>query len=200
MRSLQPLRYAAADLTVAAVRRSSAAELIASDASAFVELRELDVPARAGAQAHLVVGYPEFRNVLFYRLQRAGQGALAAALRRLWPPMPLLEIGCPSIGPGFVISHGHGTVISARAIGRRLWVHHQVTIGWTYGHGAGMPTIGDDVFVGAGAKILGPVRVGDGARIGANAVVLRDVPDGATAVGVPAEVIERRGSPGSGRS
>lgn len=181
------------------IRRTPAAELVASDAAAFVELRELAVPAGTDSQAHLLMGYPEFRNVVYYRLQVAGQEATAAVLRQLWPPMPLLEIGCSNVGRGFVISHGHGTVISASSIGCRFWVHHQVTIGWTYGQEAGMPTIGDNVFVGAGAKILGPVRVGNGAKIGANAVVLQDVPDGATAVGVPAEIIQRGAAPRVGR-
>jgi serine O-acetyltransferase len=66
-----------------------------------------------------------------------------------------------------------------------------VTVGWDY-RGARRPIIGDNVFIGAGAKVLGAVTVGDGARIGANAVVVCDVPAGATAVGVPARIVERR--------
>lgn len=199
MRKLEPLLRLTADSSLLAVRRTAAAGVIAADVAAFVERRELGVPPGVDPMAHLVVGYPEFRNVLYYRLQRAGHHMMAAALRRLWRPMPLLEIGCPSVGAGLVVSHGHGTVIAARSIGRGFWVHHQVTIGWTYGSAAGMPTIGNDVFVGAGAKVLGPVHLGDGAKIGANAVVLGDVPEGATAVGVPAEIILRDPPPGCGR-
>ena len=63
-----------------------------------------------------------------------------------------------------------------------------MTVGWDY-RGDRRPIIGDDVFIGAGAKILGAVTIGDGARIGANAVVVCDVPAGATAVGVPARIV-----------
>jgi serine O-acetyltransferase len=69
---------------------------------------------------------------------------------------------------------------------------HDVTIG-TNMEREGVPVLGDDVFVGAGAKILGPVRIGSGARIAANSLVLQDVPEGATAIGVPARVLRYTG-------
>jgi serine O-acetyltransferase len=71
-------------------------------------------------------------------------------------------------------------------IGDEVWISQQVTLG---GREDGFPTIGDGVYIGSGAKILGNIRVGNCAKIGANAVVLIDVPDGATAVGVPAKII-----------
>lgn len=90
-------------------------------------------------------------------------------------------------GPGFVLIHSQGVVInSAVRGGANIKIEHQATIGAERGQS---PTLGADIFIGAGAKIIGAVIVGDGARIGANAVVLRDVPPGATAVGVPARVI-----------
>ena len=89
------------------------------------------------------------------------------------------------------ISHGQNTILSAERIGTNLQVHQGVTVGWDY-RGPRRPIIGDDVFIGAGAKVLGAVTVGDRARIGANAVVLCDVPDGATMVGVPAHLVEHR--------
>ena len=73
-------------------------------------------------------------------------------------------------------------------------IFQQVTLGAL---GGGVPTLGGHVDIGAGAKVLGPVRIGDHVRIGANAVVLCDVPDGATAVGVPAVVVAARGTGGS---
>jgi serine O-acetyltransferase len=86
--------------------------------------------------------------------------------------------------------HLTGVVIHQDAVvGERCMIMQQVTLGQTAGPGA--PVVGDGAYIGAGAKVLGPVRIGRGARIGANAVVLQDVPDGATAVGVPA-VIRRR--------
>jgi len=92
------------------------------------------------------------------------------------------------IGPGLYVPHTGATVVMATRIRRDATLVSKVTIG--NGKGSAFPTIGDNVYVGAGACILGPVVVGDGAQIGANAVVLCDVPTGATAVGVPARIIE----------
>jgi serine O-acetyltransferase len=90
-------------------------------------------------------------------------------------------------GPGFVLIHSTGIVINGAVKGGRgIHLEHQVTIG---AERRESPTLGDGVFVGAGAKIIGAVRVGAGAKIGANAVVLEDVPAGCVAVGVPARVI-----------
>jgi serine O-acetyltransferase len=89
-------------------------------------------------------------------------------------------------GPGIRLPHGgRGTVLHPTVrIGARATIYHQVTIGVRDDGPAA--TLGDDVYIGAGAKILGPVHLGNGCRVGANAVVVRDVPAGATAVGVPA--------------
>ena len=92
-----------------------------------------------------------------------------------------------NIGGGLYIAHPVGTVIMPNAIGRNCSIISNVTIGMRKEYA--FPLLGDDVFIGAGARVLGGIRIGNGAVIGANAVVLRDVPDGATAVGVPARVI-----------
>ncbi len=90
-------------------------------------------------------------------------------------------------GPGFVLIHSNGVVINGTVRGgKNIFIEHQVTIGAERNQS---PSLGDDIFVGAGAKIVGPVTVGDGARIGANAVVVDDVPAHATAVGVPARIV-----------
>ena len=92
------------------------------------------------------------------------------------------------IGGGLMMIHPNGVVIHPDAeIGANCMIFQQVTIGT--GHGRGVPEIGSGVMIGAGAKVLGGIRVGHGARIGANAVVLEDVPAGATAVGIPAEIV-----------
>lgn len=83
------------------------------------------------------------------------------------------------------IPHPVGSVISASRIGRNCSLIAAVTIGLR--NSADFPTLGDEVYVGAGARILGGVSVGDRARIGANAVVVKDVPAGVTAVGIPAQ-------------
>jgi serine O-acetyltransferase len=95
------------------------------------------------------------------------------------------------IGPGVSFGHRQGIMMGKRVkIGARCKIRHQVTIAGGKGGGA---TIGDDVQIGAGAKIIGPIRVGHRARIGANAVVVKDVPDDATVVGIPARVVRIAG-------
>ncbi|MGV3722647.1 MAG: serine O-acetyltransferase [Actinomycetota bacterium] len=96
-------------------------------------------------------------------------------------------------GPGLVILHSYGIVINSEVrAGKNLVLEHGVTIGAEKGRS---PVLGDNVFVGAGAKIIGDVRIGSDVKIGANAVVTRDLPDGATAVGVPARVVKIYGEP-----
>jgi serine O-acetyltransferase len=100
-------------------------------------------------------------------------------------------------GEGFVLLHSTGTVINSGVRGgQNIFLEHQVTIGTDTGES---PVLGDDVYVGAGAKILGPVRVGSRVLVGANAVVVHDVPDGSTAVGIPARVVRRQGDTGGPR-
>jgi serine O-acetyltransferase len=96
------------------------------------------------------------------------------------------------IGPGFVIVHSFGIVINSSVkAGKNLVIEHGVTIGAEKDQS---PEIGDNVFIGAGAKIIGAVRVGSDVKIGANAVVVKDLPDGATAVGIPARVVRIYGN------
>ena len=97
------------------------------------------------------------------------------------------------IGKGLYIGHfGNIIVHPDTVMGERCALSQGVTIGVLGGDRPGVPRIGNDVYIGAGAKILGPVTIGDGAVIGANAVVIDDVPAGATAVGVPARIIVKK--------
>lgn len=95
------------------------------------------------------------------------------------------------IGKGLLIDHGSGVVIGETAvIGDNCTIYQGVTLGGTGKHsGKRHPTIGNNVMIGSGAKVLGPFNVGDNAKIAAGAVVLKEVPEGATAVGVPARII-----------
>ncbi|MBF6593353.1 MAG: serine O-acetyltransferase [Thermaceae bacterium] len=97
------------------------------------------------------------------------------------------------IGRRVVIDHGMGIVVGETAeIGDDVLMFHGVTLGGTgFGRGKRHPTIGSNVVLGAGAKILGPITVGDGAKVGAGSVVLQNVPPGATAVGLPARILAR---------
>ena len=96
-----------------------------------------------------------------------------------------------TIGRRLVIDHGMGIVIGETAeIGDDCLIYHGVTLGGTgKDQGKRHPTIGNNVLISTGAKVLGPFKVGDGARIAANAVVLTEVPDHATAVGIPAQIV-----------
>jgi serine acetyltransferase len=99
-------------------------------------------------------------------------------------------------GPGLMITHGHVVIDGRTKIGRHCQVNPWVTIGLSNSRKLGFsvdgPTIGDHVHIGTGAKVLGPVVVGDYARIGANAVVVHDVPENVTVVGIPARIIGPR--------
>jgi serine O-acetyltransferase len=95
-----------------------------------------------------------------------------------------------TIGKHLVIDHGTGVVIGETAeIGDDCLIFHGSTLGGIGGTGKRHPTIGNKVMIGAGAKVLGPIKLGDGVKVGANAVVLKDVPPNSTVVGIPARII-----------
>lgn len=100
------------------------------------------------------------------------------------------------IGPGFYFGHVFGTIISAHCIlGKNVNMSHGVTLGKiAKGKRSGAPMLGDNVYVAPGAKVIGGIRLGNGTAVGANAVVTRDTPENAVAVGIPAEVISLAGS------
>ena len=97
------------------------------------------------------------------------------------------------LGAGILIDHGMGVIIGETAVvGDRITIYHGTTLGGT-GNEKGVkrhPTVGNDVIIGSGAKVLGNINIGSNSKIGANAVVLEDVPEGATVVGVPARVVK----------
>ena len=121
-----------------------------------------------------------------------GIGALLLFLRE-----NLITNGHPGaqIGDGILIDHGSGVVIGETAIiGDRVTIYQGATIGATGNEKTFKrhPTIGSDVIIGSGAKVLGPVTIGDNVKVGANSVVLQDVPSNSTAVGIPAQIKTRR--------
>jgi serine O-acetyltransferase len=116
-------------------------------------------------------------------------------LKRLSEILTTIEISeHADIAPGFYIAHLGNIVIGHHSkIGQYASVHQGVTIGGG-GHGGTFPVIGERVYFGAGAKIVGPVKIGNDVVIGANAVVTRDIPDDAVAVGIPAKTLNFRSS------
>jgi serine O-acetyltransferase len=145
----------------------------------------------------VITCYPGFHAMLFHRfahrLWKAGFKWLARLTSHFSRWLTGIEIHPgATIGRRFFIDHGMGVVIGETAeIADDCTLYHGVTLGGTsWNKGKRHPTLGKGVVVGAGAKILGPILVGDGARIGSNAVVVKEVPPGATAIGIPARIIE----------
>ncbi len=139
----------------------------------------------------------EFRNLFYCRAGSATRGidrVLLSLSRRLFKPHDSLSIDCPSIGPGLVIKHGFGTVIEAEKIGSGCLIFQDVVIGFKDEKMEGWPTLGNYVHIGAGAKVLGRITIGDHAVIAANAVVTRDLPPNSLAVGLPARILRNAGN------
>jgi serine O-acetyltransferase len=155
-----------------------------------------DPAARTGFEVFTT--YPGLHAVMMHRashaLWEAGFKWLARFLSNVARFFTGIEIHPGAqIGRRFFIDHGMGVVIGETAvIGDDCTLYHGVTLGGTsWQKGKRHPTLGRDVVVGAGAKVLGPIDIGDGARIGSNAVVVKPVPPGATVVGIPGRIIER---------
>jgi serine O-acetyltransferase len=130
----------------------------------------------------------EFRNVFYFRTGKPGM-----LLSFLCRPMSSLEMYSKmKVGPGLFIMHGNGTLISAEGIGENCRIYHQVTIGAVEAVEGGRPTIGNNVTIYAGAKVVGKVRIGDNVTIAANSLVIKNVPSDVTVMGVPAVVIWRK--------
>ncbi|MGR9578169.1 serine O-acetyltransferase [Pandoraea sputorum] len=159
----------------------------------------VQVNASPGLWLHMLS--PRFAPVLLcrcaFRLQSWHLGPLAKIVSLLNFVVFGIEISprCP-IGKGVFFPHTQGTVIGAKSVGENATIFQGVTLGAKeldigYSEDA-RPVLGDDVIVGAGAKLLGGISIGHRARVGANAVVVESVPEGALAVGVPAKVVVPR--------
>jgi serine O-acetyltransferase len=160
--------------------------------------RERDPAARSNLEVLLC--YPGVHAVMWHRLSHwlwelgfRLLGRLSSHIAR-W--LTGIEIHpAAKLGRRFVIDHGMGVVIGETAeVGDDCYFYHQVTLGVARASGGGKrhPTVGDNVIIGAGAKVLGPIRIGDNARVGSNAVVLDNVLDDTTVVGIPARSVDRK--------
>ena len=157
-------------------------------------IREHDPAARSSAEVFFL--YSGFHAILYHRLSnflfRHKRFFLARWVSQHARRRTGIEIHpAAKIGRGVFIDHGMGVVIGETAeVGDNCVIYQGVTLGGTgKDRGKRHPTLGNNVMVGSGAKVLGPFRVGDNARIAANAVVLREVPEGATVVGVPGRIV-----------
>ena len=156
------------------------------------------------AKAEWVYGSQSAKNILkalltdgtcamvLYRLMQSSQRWRLAPLAMIFNKLNVILSRCvigrhAQFGPGFVLVHSIGVVINGAVRGgSNIKVEHLVTIG---AERDVSPLLGDNVFLGAGAKIIGGVRIGSNVKVGANAVVVSDLPDGVTAVGVPAKIV-----------
>lgn len=140
--------------------------------------------------------YPGFHAMLFYRFSHwlwnhrlKFFGRFVSHLGRFFTGIEI-HPGA-KIGPGFFIDHGMGVVIGETAeIGKDCTLYHGVTLGGTsWAKEKRHPTLGDNVVIGSGAKILGPFTVGSNSKVGSNSVVVKEVPESATVVGIPGRIV-----------
>ncbi|NGU53837.1 serine O-acetyltransferase [Clostridium perfringens] len=149
----------------------------------------------ARTKLEVLLLYQSIHVLIFYRIAHGLYKIKLFFLARLISQLGRFFTGIEihpgaKIGKGLFIDHGMGVVIGETAeIGDNVTIYHGVTLGGTgKDKGKRHPTIGNDVIIGCGAKILGPISIGNGAKIGANSVVLKNVPKGKTAVGIPAVI------------
>ena len=161
-------------------------------------IRERDPAARSSAEVFFL--YSGFHALLYYRVShwfyKHGHFSFARWISQTGRFFTGVEIHPgATIGKGLFIDHGMGVVIGETAeIGDYCTLYPGVTLGGTgKGKGKRHPTLGSHIMIGSGAKVLGPITIGDHAKVGANALVLIDVPSYATAVGVPARVVRIAG-------
>lgn len=191
------------DLSIAAVfiakdAKRSTKKLVRSVKEDVAAVQERDPAARGKAEVlalssgvHALAAYR-----VAHRLHKNKHYFAARAISQAAKVVTGIEIHPgATIGKGLVIDHGSGVVIGETAeIGDNCTIYQGVTLGGT-GKDVGKrhPTLGNNVLVGAGAKVLGPLYIGDNSKVAANAVVLKEIPENCTAVGMPAKVVKREG-------
>ena len=165
---------------------SKSKHIIDEDVEAWRKYRKnLREGSHIGNLISLLVSQKDFRAQFYLRIGRA-----RVLLRLLLPDIKCYSFEGCEIGGGWVLMHGFGVVLNGGAkIGRNCTMYHGVTVGTI--DMKTFPVVGDNVFIGADAKILGNIHVGDNVKIGAGAIVVEDVPDHCTVVGQKATVILR---------
>ena len=141
------------------------------DIERWEDIMGLNKAKRYSNICRLMTEYKEFRNIAIYRSGRKKIGRRIIGL--IYPPLSTLYIQAKEIGGGLFIQHGFSTMISAEKIGKNFWINQQVTLGYT--DHTRPPILGDNVMVTCGAKVLGPITVGNNVVVG----------------GIPAKIIKR---------
>lgn len=160
----------------------------------FRAVFERDPAARSTLE--VIAAYPGFQAAVSHRITHYLWGKNFKFTARVMSQFSRFFTGVEIhpgavIGKGFFIDHGMGVVIGETSeIGENVTIYHGVTLGGTsFTREKRHPTIGNNVTIGAGAKILGPLSIGDNSKVGANSVVIRDVPPNSTVVGIPGSVV-----------
>lgn len=156
------------------------------------DLRKRGVTKPNGWQFYLaMLSKGPHRNVLYYRTHQS-RPLLTKISKFFFRPQDQLAIDAQRIGGGMSVYHGNASIVFAKEIGKNFTVYQQVTVGrGKCIDGNDCPIIGDNVTIYAGAIVVGGIRIGNGASIGAGAVVVKDVPDNAVVVGAPVRIIQK---------
>ena len=167
--------------------------------------QERDPAAHSVGRVEMLLSYGGVQALLSHRichaLHHAGVPLLPRVLANITRVLTGIEIHpAATIGRGLFIDHGSGVVIGETAeVGDHVTMYQGVTLGGTgFARGKRHPTVGDEVMIGAGSKLLGPIDVGAGSKIGANSVVIHDVPPNSTVVGNPGHPVRVDGRKPSG--
>jgi serine O-acetyltransferase len=162
--------------------------------------RDRDPAARGAGSLEILATWPGVQALLTHRVAHALHGLGVPVVPRVIAHGARVATGveihpAADIGPGLFIDHGHGVVIGETAeIGENVTIYQGVTLGGTgFAAGKRHPTVECNVTIGSGAKLLGPIQVGHGSKIGANAVVIHDVPPNSTVVGNPGHPVRVEG-------
>src|SRR6201997_2858929 len=166
----------------------------------IVAARDRDPAARGVGQAEILATWPGIHALLAHRVAHALYGAGVPLLPRLISMLSRALTGieihpAARVGEGLFIDHGAGVVVGETAeIGHNVTLYQGVTLGGTgFATGKRHPTVQDNVTIGSGAKLLGPITIGHGAKVGANSVVITDVPPNSTVVGNPGHPVRVEG-------